>query len=421
MNNIEFKPQGVVPLREEFMALTKGEIIDSLLLNQFIYWLPKLSHGIDKYIQEEQKRDYTTKIHLTKGWMYKSVGDLAEELFLTESSRKRIESGLTRLIEGGWVERRRNPFHAYDRTYQYRVNLRKVKTDLNNMGYELQGFQFLNNIPEDKKEECNVQKEDSHNSTLCNQNQANPLISSNIQNAQSWVRNAQAIPKTTTEIKKEGAEKIILQESVDNFKQSSETLSSSQVSLDSSLQRVNDAHSVTNAITSNKISSDYRPIIEKESKIKAIYKCSDNAYELALKEFILHYEAKSIESPNWDNLFEKWCLNRTQWREKPVFNAKTESPTTSPAEVVQNNIKRRLTETERNVFSYIASIITPEEYILHGFLLLKLDDLKGNYGVFSHISRDICSLLSANYMDKLKMSLQAFMPEIQEVRLVAKA
>lgn len=412
MINDKFKTIGRVVLKEEFMALTKGEIIDSLLLNQFVYWLPKLSCGIDNYIKEEQKREYKTtrkeayktQIHLTEGWMYKTAGEFAEELFLNEANRRRIDSALARLIEKGWVERRRNPYIAYDRTYQYRVNLRKLKTDLNAIGYELQGYQFLDNIApvsSDQNPLFPMQKESSNESIAYNDTSANLLKNTNSQNAIIYLQNARAIPETTTENKKREDEKISLQKDLDISEQRS--------------------GQTTKDISDNKIKPDYKPRITIEEKIKKAYKCSDGAYDMALKEFILYNQEKDNESLNWDNLFERWCLNRAQWRENLPINKNTDPSGISPSERVQNNVTKRLNEFERNIFSYLASILEPNEYISNGFLLLKLEYVIEGRIRFSHIARDVCDILIAKYMDKIKLAVQAFRPDITDYEIVAKS
>ncbi|MEN8905404.1 MAG: winged helix-turn-helix domain-containing protein, partial [Clostridiales bacterium] len=128
-------------IKEEFVAIT-GNVITALILNQIIYWSERI-RDFDKFIDEEKKRfeneGQEVQIDLQKGWIYKSYDELKEELMLTESL-KTISRHVNKLVDLGFLDRRRNPKIRYDRTYQYRVDLLTIKNKLNEMGYDLQGY-----------------------------------------------------------------------------------------------------------------------------------------------------------------------------------------------------------------------------------------------------------------------------------------
>jgi hypothetical protein len=121
-------------LTEELFALT-DDMLAAVILRQFLYWLPR-RHDVDKYVKEEQKRGGAKEVELTGGWIYKSAKELKAEIMASQSEdtiRRRIDE----LVENGWLERRRNPKYGWDRTFQYRPDLRAIENDLNERGYTL--------------------------------------------------------------------------------------------------------------------------------------------------------------------------------------------------------------------------------------------------------------------------------------------
>jgi len=128
-----------IPLKEEFVALT-GDYIKAIILAQLEYW-QKRAREFDKFLQEEKERNkregVDINVNLTHGWIYKSAQDLSRETMLG-LSKSRIRSHLKQLIDMGYVKERPNPYYKWDRTMQYRLDLVKIKADLNKLGYELQ-------------------------------------------------------------------------------------------------------------------------------------------------------------------------------------------------------------------------------------------------------------------------------------------
>ena len=141
-----------VVIQEELVALM-GDHVNALILKQFLYWGERV-RDFDKFIAEEKGRDPDTRIELTRGWIYKSAEELADELMISISSRtlaRRIED----VVSAGWLDRRRNPYHAWDRTWQYRPNLRKIQAGLRKLGYALEGYPVLPDV------QCNGQGDES--------------------------------------------------------------------------------------------------------------------------------------------------------------------------------------------------------------------------------------------------------------------
>jgi len=130
-----------VIIREEFVALT-GNYVRAVLLHQLEYH-QKCALDVDRYVAEESERlaqeGVEANAHPTNGWFYKKAADLAEETMLGLDETT-IRRHLKSFIEQGWVDERRNPQKKWDRTMQYRLNLVKIKTDLEALNYHLQGW-----------------------------------------------------------------------------------------------------------------------------------------------------------------------------------------------------------------------------------------------------------------------------------------
>lgn len=134
-----------VVIKEELIHLT-GNVFKAVILNQFIYWSQRMS-DVDRYIEEESRRmesdGEALKVKPTNGWIYKSADDLLDETMLG-ISRQSVNRCLNTLIEHGYLLWRHNPEHRWDRTKQYRVDFVRVRRDLADLGYTLDGYPLLN-------------------------------------------------------------------------------------------------------------------------------------------------------------------------------------------------------------------------------------------------------------------------------------
>lgn len=166
----------VAVIREELVALT-GEAISAVILNQMLCHL-EYNKNVDQYIAEEKARDPDTKINPTHGWIYKTAKELCGEIML-DVSVSGVSRRLVVLVERGWLQRRENPYHKWDHTWQYRVDVYQIQCDLEKLGYALEGYPLLKQLAHDK----------------CNARYATSIV----QGAQSGVRDAQTIPESTAE------------------------------------------------------------------------------------------------------------------------------------------------------------------------------------------------------------------------------
>jgi hypothetical protein len=137
------RPLRRVVIKEELVALT-GDATRAILLNQFLYWQARV-RDYDRFLLEELKRrslaesGASDELPLSNGWIYKSAEELGEEVMLG-LSKQSILRRLDELVAAGWLHRRRNPKHAWDRTLQYRCNLQRIHADLLAIGYHLDGW-----------------------------------------------------------------------------------------------------------------------------------------------------------------------------------------------------------------------------------------------------------------------------------------
>jgi len=181
-------------IKEEFVTLT-GDFKQAIVLNQFIYWSERVKdskrfmeeeveHG-RKFADGSVENPQDISESLSNGWIYKTAEEMIEEVMLTVS-KTTMQRIIDSLVEKEWINRRRNPKYQWDKTYQYRVNLNKIQTDLFALGFALEGYSLKEKIVEPPK----VQNESSKV-----QNE-----SSKVQNESSKVQNESAIPEITSEI-----------------------------------------------------------------------------------------------------------------------------------------------------------------------------------------------------------------------------
>ncbi|WP_333508420.1 GIY-YIG nuclease family protein [Thermoanaerobacterium thermosaccharolyticum] len=120
-------------IREELMVIS-DDFFEAIILNQMLYWTEK-ADDYDQYVEEEKARiqQYTISLQntstLSHGWIYKTAKELKEEL-MNITSEDTINRTLNNLVKKDFLNRRNNPKNKYDRTYQYRVNLKNILATL---------------------------------------------------------------------------------------------------------------------------------------------------------------------------------------------------------------------------------------------------------------------------------------------------
>jgi len=129
-------------ITEELVTLT-GDMVLGVLLRQFIYWCVRVK-DVDAYLAEERDRLVVSDVELAHrinplmsgGWVYKTAAEIKHEIMFTGGDST-LAKHLAALSNTPWLERRNNPKHAWDKTWQYRVDLVQIETDLRKIGYSL--------------------------------------------------------------------------------------------------------------------------------------------------------------------------------------------------------------------------------------------------------------------------------------------
>lgn len=131
------KTPRVALIREELVALT-GDHCIAVVLNQMLYWTQRVK-DFDLLLEEERSIQPNCNVPSRHGWIYKTAHELNEETMLNVD-RTTMRRYLSLLVERGWLDERVNPNNKWDKTTQYRVNLRMLQKDLLEIGWILSGF-----------------------------------------------------------------------------------------------------------------------------------------------------------------------------------------------------------------------------------------------------------------------------------------
>jgi hypothetical protein len=135
LNSPPKKPMNrLVVLRKEFMDLTQDPLI-AIVLNQLVYWSRRVN-DYSYYLREEKEDEPNPQF----GWIYKSAEELIEETMIGVD-RSTMCRYLTFLLDNEWILRRLNPHNKWDKIPQYRVNRRKLESDLLKLEHSLPGEQ----------------------------------------------------------------------------------------------------------------------------------------------------------------------------------------------------------------------------------------------------------------------------------------
>ncbi|OJW54578.1 MAG: hypothetical protein BGO67_10555 [Alphaproteobacteria bacterium 41-28] len=121
-------------VREELVELT-GDPLVAIVLNQLLYWTERVK-DFDLLLEEERKFNLECNVSPRHGWIYKTADELTEETML-RVSHPTMRKYLKLLVEKSWVDERAHPLDKWNKTTQYRVNIRKLQEDLKTIGHTL--------------------------------------------------------------------------------------------------------------------------------------------------------------------------------------------------------------------------------------------------------------------------------------------
>lgn len=133
-------------IKEELVKLTGNHTL-AITLNQLLYWSLRIKDK-EEFIREEVEQKDCTERSIKYGWIYKTSEELSQEVML--GSQTTVRRYLKELVKCKFIFERRNPNpkYRYDKTYQYRVNLNKIRLELKSLGYELNDFDSYYNEKE---------------------------------------------------------------------------------------------------------------------------------------------------------------------------------------------------------------------------------------------------------------------------------
>ena len=150
-----------IVIKEELYAITK-DTIESIILGQFIYWEERVN-DYDLFIKEEEKRcldnDISFNINISNGWIYKKASELIEECMLNVSENT-IRRYISNLEKKGFISSRKNPNVKWDRTLQYRANMKFIIESIKNKGFDgLGGWNIQNKVTKLQNDDSNSQND----------------------------------------------------------------------------------------------------------------------------------------------------------------------------------------------------------------------------------------------------------------------
>ena len=189
-------------VKEELVVLT-GNANRAIVLNQMIYWSERTKDA-DKFLKDEIARSHMAmgkeemenaeKLEeldlFSHGWIYKSAIELSEETMIGVS-KSTMGTYLKHLVDNGWLDKRKNPKWKGDNTFQYRVNLVKLQSDLEALGYALEGYPLLN------KSENTTPMSNNRTSEFGNETDGSE-IEQPVRKSNNQFGNETTLPKTTT-------------------------------------------------------------------------------------------------------------------------------------------------------------------------------------------------------------------------------
>ncbi|MBL8676832.1 MAG: hypothetical protein JNJ47_05355, partial [Alphaproteobacteria bacterium] len=153
----------VVVIRRELVNLT-GDHFSAVVLNQLLYWTQRIK-DFDLLLEEERNFHPECNVAPRHGWIYKTGHDLIEETMLG-ISHPTMRKYLKFLVDQGWIDERTPPVNKWNKTTQYRVNLRKLQEDLVERGDTLPEA-YLSVFDSSSREEINSQA--ALNTLLCDE------------------------------------------------------------------------------------------------------------------------------------------------------------------------------------------------------------------------------------------------------------
>jgi len=150
-----------IVIKEELFAIT-NDTIESIILGQFIYWQERVK-DYDLFLKEEEKRcldnNEPFNVNMSNGWIYKKSSDLINECMLSVSENT-VRRYINNLEEKGFISSRKNPNIKWDKTLQYRANMKFIIESIKNKGFDgLGGWNIQNKDTKLQNDDSSLQND----------------------------------------------------------------------------------------------------------------------------------------------------------------------------------------------------------------------------------------------------------------------
>ena len=118
-----------VMIRASYLALCEGDHCAAAILHEAEHWYNYRLANSNQATQENERAQQNdeTPSQVTDLWFYMTVEDWQSTALLGAFSERKVQAALTWLVDNEYLFRRNNPKYAWDRTFQYLLNVVKVQ------------------------------------------------------------------------------------------------------------------------------------------------------------------------------------------------------------------------------------------------------------------------------------------------------
>jgi hypothetical protein len=389
-------------LKEEFVSLT-GDTTSALVMQQFLYWLERVSDFDDMIKEIETIEESQSNITPRHGWIYKSYKEMTSDILSPPSEYKKVERIMKRFVDCGWVERRNNPNFGWDKTYQYRPSLLKISRDLNAIGYQLEGFKFDCVQPKGQGVQCDF----SRDTEVCSAPEDSDFVLSKGQGVPSIGQGVRAIPETTTENKEYKKEKNAQARDYDFSK--------------------------GKGVAFKPLPDDWEVLPALREKVKQDYGLTDAQITDAAKRFKAKYLGEGTAKNDWASMFMYWCGHYKEPRkvfekipkDKPKHIDTSNRTGMAPlAKVVISKMEITTVEKtpEEQLHSDIIGHLLHKGYVmdLHnsGLAQLKIEQIDGDCLRFKSSSEGVEASMGERHQEMILRAIKYLGMEINRIEFV---
>ena len=116
----------IVVIREDYLCITDNDHCQAALLAVMEYWTNWKLDEIERKVQKFEGVGKDTSIIEREPWIYKSIEQFMNDL-MGLFGRTLVNRALIAARKAGFIRRRPNPQHGWDRTFQYLLDIEKIQ------------------------------------------------------------------------------------------------------------------------------------------------------------------------------------------------------------------------------------------------------------------------------------------------------